>query len=437
MDNELEVEEGELSDASEEENIEYVPLDRPQLQPRRTLDTPKLQEKPKYEVKKPTIKFDSESDSPTSGDSDEDGPAPLKRRMISAPLYSQHPTVAKVPKQRNDIWSNAILEQTFEEEVKSFNISRKANEVKRDVESFFYDVTNENGEKIEIEDWKEDVAEVKTETVKEDFDQLLTKEKERRGVKRGHRKPKKKIQSKNDGARYLQPLVTTAENKNEEVAKDIQTKLFENNYDLIENIVNTLGKEAAIRLYNETRDVEEMGGLKTVDNYRRRTSGGVFFFLVRKDDNFPMNLVTEIFKPHNKKMASLKKRMKMKKFKEELEKKNFLISPSEEEGKTRADAIIEAMNKDAGKEGKSRTDVILEAMNKDAHISWEKGKVRADAVMGAVDTESGEVSRIESAKNQKDATPSVENVPKPNPSPVDMVDDYFDDCVTLETFEIF
>ena len=58
----------------------------------------------------------------------------------------------------------------------------------------------------------------------------MTKEKERKGVKRGHRKPKKKIQSKNDGARYLQPLVTTAENKNEEVAKDIQTKLFESNY---------------------------------------------------------------------------------------------------------------------------------------------------------------------------------------------------------------
>src|SRR5262245_52716731 len=48
-------------------------------------------------------------------------------------------------------------------------------------------------------------------------------------------------------------------------------------------VVDVLGESAAQRLLDETLKIESEGGLMTGDGQRRRTPGGVFFHLARRE----------------------------------------------------------------------------------------------------------------------------------------------------------
>ncbi len=58
--------------------------------------------------------------------------------------------------------------------------------------------------------------------------------------------------------------------------------LSEPNVELLANVVDALGMDAVEELYRRTLDVEASGGMLTVRGNRRRTAGGVLFFLARK-----------------------------------------------------------------------------------------------------------------------------------------------------------
>ena len=62
----------------------------------------------------------------------------------------------------------------------------------------------------------------------------------------------------------------------------------------IRRIVERLGAEAALTLLRETLEIEAQGGMLLPDRSRRRTPGGVFFYLVRsrtsKEDQPPFGL---------------------------------------------------------------------------------------------------------------------------------------------------
>lgn len=66
---------------------------------------------------------------------------------------------------------------------------------------------------------------------------------------------------------------------------DIALKLREPRIDLIQKVVETLGEVMAMRLLNQTLDVEAADGLMTCNGSRRRSPGGVFFHLVKSDKN--------------------------------------------------------------------------------------------------------------------------------------------------------
>jgi hypothetical protein len=50
----------------------------------------------------------------------------------------------------------------------------------------------------------------------------------------------------------------------------------------ITGVVRVLGEETAQKLLTETQDIEKKGGMMLPDNSRKRTAGGVFFFLARQ-----------------------------------------------------------------------------------------------------------------------------------------------------------
>ncbi|KAH7967169.1 hypothetical protein HPB49_023291 [Dermacentor silvarum] len=66
-----------------------------------------------------------------------------------------------------------------------------------------------------------------------------------------------------------------------EVAADIAKRLEETNVELVGRVVQVLGVTRSRKLLGMTEDIESTGGLLIRDQSRRRTPGGVFFFLVK------------------------------------------------------------------------------------------------------------------------------------------------------------
>lgn len=64
-------------------------------------------------------------------------------------------------------------------------------------------------------------------------------------------------------------------------AQEIAKQLNEPNTELIEKIINTLGTERVSEYLQKTLTIEADGGMMTRDSARRRTPGGVFFYVVK------------------------------------------------------------------------------------------------------------------------------------------------------------
>jgi PHAX RNA-binding domain len=71
--------------------------------------------------------------------------------------------------------------------------------------------------------------------------------------------------------------VTTIAQKLGEVEREPLKKL--------KAVVRILGPEKALALCEKALEVEQQGGMMTQDGSRRRTPGGVFFYLVRGSNN--------------------------------------------------------------------------------------------------------------------------------------------------------
>ena len=70
---------------------------------------------------------------------------------------------------------------------------------------------------------------------------------------------------------------------------------------IIGRLVKLCGTEKVISLLRATEDVEEMGGLAIQDGSRRRTPGGVFFFLLKNDKDVSKETMDEVFKEQREK----------------------------------------------------------------------------------------------------------------------------------------
>lgn len=87
------------------------------------------------------------------------------------------------------------------------------------------------------------------------------------------------------------------------------------------------GKQRAIDIYEETRKIEEDGGMLVLNQTRRRTPGGVYFFLIKHDTVLTEEEKRLIFQD-DKKVINKARQRKRRKVKRE-EKMANLISQAE------------------------------------------------------------------------------------------------------------
>lgn len=59
--------------------------------------------------------------------------------------------------------------------------------------------------------------------------------------------------------------------------------------------MDIIGKEKAIHFFQKTRKIEEDGGMMIMNGSRRRTTGGIYFWLVKNDKHIPQEKIREIF----------------------------------------------------------------------------------------------------------------------------------------------
>lgn len=114
------------------------------------------------------------------------------------------------------------------------------------------------------------------------------------------RKNSKEESNNLDQPRYLAELRVTGEDSTDDVACDIMNKLCEDNEELITRAVSILGTQKTIDFFKKTRSLEEEGGMMVLNQSRRRTPGGVFIQLIKRDNEVTEQQKQQIFSQSNK-----------------------------------------------------------------------------------------------------------------------------------------
>ncbi|XP_038068313.1 phosphorylated adapter RNA export protein-like [Patiria miniata] len=111
-----------------------------------------------------------------------------------------------------------------------------------------------------------------------------------------------------------------------EITGKLAYSLQEPKRELIVRVVDTLGVEKSLELWNLTADIEKDGGMMILNGSRRRSPGGVFLQLMKTDPQVTKEQVNKIFAEERKneneqkhKRERRRKRKKTVKFKEEVE----------------------------------------------------------------------------------------------------------------------
>jgi len=75
------------------------------------------------------------------------------------------------------------------------------------------------------------------------------------------------------------------EGTDEEFGKELSDKLREEKDDMIISLVKLLGRRVALHFFKETQKVEMNGGMVVDNGARRRTAGGVMFYLMKQTED--------------------------------------------------------------------------------------------------------------------------------------------------------
>ncbi|CAO4370308.1 unnamed protein product [Caenorhabditis nigoni] len=81
----------------------------------------------------------------------------------------------------------------------------------------------------------------------------------------------------------------------DELGNQVAAAMGEKDPDTVKKIVNAIGRELALKLFNDTKEVEQNGGMKVADGSRRRTPGGVFITLFKMDPSVSRETKNTIF----------------------------------------------------------------------------------------------------------------------------------------------
>lgn len=283
-------EDGEIAD-SDVEGGTYIPLERPNTFNPPSLVNMQIQDEPS----------DEGSQEGSSSGSDSEGE--LRRRPKRTKIRVRRPQAQSQDKRNKyNVWCTTVQEDLLTEDMVACDVT---NNRRYGVESYDYTIKY----RLDENEGK------KTFTQNDNCNRFSNKRKheDRGNVKLrlgkredNHRKDNKKK------TRVLADLNVTIDDDVEDIAKDIANKLYEEKADLLLRIVQLLGASKAMELYKETQTVEADGGMLVMNGTRRRTPGGTYFFLLKRDDEISQERISKIFMEDRKETQRKTKRIRVK-----------------------------------------------------------------------------------------------------------------------------
>ncbi|XP_041105679.1 phosphorylated adapter RNA export protein-like [Polyodon spathula] len=238
-------------------------------------------------------------------------PLPVKPPVATAPPVGQSQPVKKV----NNIWGSVVQDQNQEAVAAELGILGMEGEISmscRQSETYNYVLARKMMEKerqqqfgVEMSKLDEELEEYMQDSKKEG------KVEEENGA--GHlkrKRPAKERLGQKAEMDYKGRYEITEDDEEEKVIDEIAHRLREPKKDLLERVVKSIGKKKAIELLMETSEVEQSGGLLTIDGSRRRTPGGVYLNLLKNTPSITNKKIREIFLDENRKDYTSKKAAK-------------------------------------------------------------------------------------------------------------------------------
>lgn len=380
--NDVDIEEGELSDSSEEV---YTPLQRPVLLTHNTSATPTPAISAAAEVVKCSkmeadcmeenmllhkplnnLEDEDECQSDISSSSSEDSSDTCldnvkkekkskhkKRHVKRTVMVRIHPTTSDGAEQKRarfkkyDIWTAALQEEALTENMRGCDVTRNGfND--RNVENYDfslrYRLNGENSLKRRLSNSTDDLSDsdqpqphtkrqrpsnrVETKSSssstssKRSIHDRLGKRRDVRGSRRSS--PNSGSDSNSYDPKHIEDLEDIGDREAIEVAREMAIKLHEDKNDLLIRVLEVLGTDLPLKIYKETQRIEAEGGMTIKNGKRRRTPGGVFLFLLKHNDALTIEDSKAIFcedrHNDNKKRKDMTSKMRDRKV-EELKKR--------------------------------------------------------------------------------------------------------------------
>lgn len=287
-----ELEDGEIVDDEPNDIFgTYKILKRPHIAP--TTDIFKMQ-------------YNDESDDSADSESDSDSDStPIKKPKlkIKKPKNSLKGCTAMNDKYK--VWCTQVQEESLTEDLISCGVTKTLYQ-ERSVESYNYRRYPHNGIR---ESCNQNSSDDEKDTEYRFTNKRTKSDRHNVKLRLGKRKDYMDYDNAKGSVKIIPELSTTVESTDGDVAADITNKLNEKKESLIRRVIDIIGKEKAIDFFQKTKEVEEKGGMLIMNGSRRRTAGGIYFWLVKHDEHIPQEKIREIFYYDQKESSEQRKKI--------------------------------------------------------------------------------------------------------------------------------
>nr|XP_012214506.1 PREDICTED: phosphorylated adapter RNA export protein isoform X2 [Linepithema humile] len=253
------------------------------------------------------MRYSDESDDSADSESDSDSDSALTnikrpKLKLKKPKNSLKGCTAKNDKYK--VWCTQMQEEVLTEDLISCGVTQKLYQ-ERSVESYNFTLRYaHNGRESHNQNSSDDEKDECRFTNKR-----TNSDRHNLKLRLGKRRNSMDYDSPKGSVRIIADLSITMESTDADVATDITTKLNEKKELLIRRVVDIIGKEKAIDFFQKTKKIEEDGGMLIMNGSRRRTAGGVYFWLVKNDKHIPQEKIREIFYYDQKESSEQRKKI--------------------------------------------------------------------------------------------------------------------------------
>ncbi|XP_067939148.1 phosphorylated adapter RNA export protein-like [Watersipora subatra] len=204
----------------------------------------------------------------------------------------------KAPRgKKSNLWADVLFEQQISSKIVSGGItSDDIDTVERGVESYRPAGESRTVTREDFEDGQE-AATGELWDVNDDGEVHHTVRKKKDKKKKRKIKDRLDLEYESHGfdSHDDHPLEVCANDDERDIARYIARNLNEPKVVLLERVTRFVGREKTLELFNATMDIEAAGGMKTLRGDTRRTPGGVFLQLLKKDKGISKETIQDIF----------------------------------------------------------------------------------------------------------------------------------------------